>query len=81
MSAILTLLSFSDPLLSPDSLALYLLIYLFTVQVKELSTQVCHYTQGIWSYINPLSNEAEMAAYLFPPLPFSFAPASGNSSY
>lgn len=47
MSAILTLLSFSNHPLSPDSLALYLLIYLFTVQVKELSAQVCHYTQGI----------------------------------
>lgn len=42
MSAILTLLSFSNHPLSPDSLALYLSIYLFTVQVKELSAQVCH---------------------------------------
>lgn len=47
MSAVLTFLSFSDPILSPDSLGLYLLIYLFTVQVKELSAQVRHYTQGI----------------------------------
>lgn len=71
MSAALTSLALSDPGLSPDSRALYLFIYLFTVQVKELSTQVCHYTQGIRSYINPLSNEAEMAAYL---LPLSLAP-------
>lgn len=73
MAAALTLLSFPDSPLSLDSLALYLLIYLFTVQVKELSAQVRHYTQGIWSYINPLSNEAEMAVY--PPL--SLLPLSG----
>lgn len=47
MSGALTSLALSDPGLSPDSRALYLFIYLFTVQVKELSTQVCHYTQGI----------------------------------
>ncbi len=47
LSGVLTFLSFSDPPLSADSLALYLLIYLFTVQVKELSAQVRHYTQGI----------------------------------
>lgn len=61
-----TLLALSDPGLSSHTSALYLLIYLFTVQVKELSTQVCHCTQGIWSYINPQSNEAEMAANLLP---------------
>lgn len=76
MSAGFTFLDFSDPPPSPDSLALYLLIYLFTVQVKELSAQVRHYTQGIWSYINPLSNEAEMAAYLLPPSP-SLLPLPG----
>lgn len=82
MSAALTSLALSDPGLSPDSRALYLFIYLFTVQVKELSTQVCHYAQGIRSYINPLSNEAEMAAYLLPPYLAAFRPlASGNSSY
>lgn len=57
----------------PACLALYLLIYLFTVQVKELSAQVRRYTQGIWSYINPKSNEAEMAAYLLPPSSFLLA--------
>lgn len=48
---------------------MYLLIYVFTVQVKELSPWVGLYTQSIWSCINPLSNEAEMAAYLLSPSP------------
>lgn len=61
---------------------LHLLINLFTVKVKELNIQVCQYTQGIWSYINPPSNEVE--AYLPPPSyphPQSSAPVCGNSSY
>lgn len=81
LSAVLNVL-YHVFIVSPTSIhrkskGLHLLINLFTVKVKELNGRVCHYTQGIWSYINPQSNEVEERHTCSPrpdPPPFLFFP-------